>query len=251
MRRVTSRAGDHRAAWPCAARRDRRPSWASAACRPRATPPSPRPVGHTGANDMNNDSFELLEVIGSGGFGTVHRAHQPAFSRDVAVKVLTTRLTDASARSRFDRASAARSGCSPVTRTSSTSSARASARTTGPYLVMEHLPGGTLDDRLRGEGRMPWRDAAEIGAKLASALQTAHERGRAAPRHQAVQRAAAVGVGASPSSRTSASPGSRASSSRSPRPSRRASSTPPPRSCAATRRPRRPTSTRSRPPCTP
>ena len=43
-----------------------------------------------------------------------------------------------------------------------------------PYLVMEHLPGGTLAQRLRAEGRMPAEEAVPIAIRLAGALATAH-----------------------------------------------------------------------------
>ena len=46
-----------------------------------------------------------------------------------------------------------------------------------PYLVMEYLPGGTLAQRLRRHGRLPWPEATEIGVKLAGALASAHASG--------------------------------------------------------------------------
>ncbi len=41
--------------------------------------------------------------IGRGGFGTVWRAHQVAYDRSVAVKILDSGLVDPAARSRFQR----------------------------------------------------------------------------------------------------------------------------------------------------
>jgi uncharacterized protein YkwD len=46
-----------------------------------------------------------------------------------------------------------------------------------PYLVMEYMPDGTLDDRLEQEGPRPWEDVVDVGVKLAGALETAHEAG--------------------------------------------------------------------------
>ena len=43
-----------------------------------------------------------------------------------------------------------------------------------PYLIMEYMPDGSLDDRL-ADGALPWSEVADVGVKLAGALETAHE----------------------------------------------------------------------------
>jgi hypothetical protein len=43
-----------------------------------------------------------------------------------------------------------------------------------PYLIMEFMPEGSLDDRVEAEGPLGWDEVAEIGVKLAGALHTAH-----------------------------------------------------------------------------
>jgi serine/threonine protein kinase len=43
---------------------------------------------------------------------------------------------------------------------------------------MEHLPGGTLSDRIRRAGTLDWRDVVIIGVKLAAGLETAHAAAR-------------------------------------------------------------------------
>ena len=45
-----------------------------------------------------------------------------------------------------------------------------------PYRALEYLPGGTLGERVGGP-RMPPRDAAALVAKLAAAVQAAHDAG--------------------------------------------------------------------------
>jgi serine/threonine protein kinase len=45
------------------------------------------------------------------------------------------------------------------------------------YIVMEYVYGGSLFERLNREGRLPLRQALEIGIKVADALHHAHERG--------------------------------------------------------------------------
>ncbi len=46
-----------------------------------------------------------------------------------------------------------------------------------PFLAMEYLPGGSLADRLKREGRLDPRAAADLVAKLARAVQAAHDQG--------------------------------------------------------------------------
>lgn len=105
-----------------------------------------------------------LTEIGRGGFGVVYRGTETEFGRDVAVKVLMPTL-DERARLRFERERRAMGAVSDhhnivtVYRGGLTDSSQ-------PYLVMEYLRGGSLNDRLRSVGPLDWREAASIGAKL-------------------------------------------------------------------------------------
>jgi serine/threonine-protein kinase PknK len=42
---------------------------------------------------------------------------------------------------------------------------------------MQYHPHGSVEDRIRDEGPLGWRDALHIGVKVAGALETAHRRG--------------------------------------------------------------------------
>ena len=46
-----------------------------------------------------------------------------------------------------------------------------------PYMVLEYLANGSLEDRLRGSGRLPDDETLRIAAELAAGLAHAHERG--------------------------------------------------------------------------
>ena len=46
-----------------------------------------------------------------------------------------------------------------------------------PYLVMEHLPGGSLHDRLVQRGPLPWAEVVDVGVHVADALSAAHDAG--------------------------------------------------------------------------
>ena len=114
--------------------------------------------------------------VGSGGFGRVYRAEQPAFGRTVAVKVLDGRMDDDATRRRFERECRAIGTVSdhphvvPMYDAGTTGSGQ-------PYLVMAFTRRGTLAHRIAASGPIPWPEATAITVKLAAALHFAHGKG--------------------------------------------------------------------------
>jgi serine/threonine protein kinase/Tol biopolymer transport system component len=108
--------------------------------------------------------YEILEAIGAGGMGEVYRAADPRMGRDVAIKISAERFSD-----RFSRevhAVAALNHPNICT-----------LHDVGPnYLVMELIEGPTLADRVQ-QGAIPLEEALAIAAKIAAALEAAHEKG--------------------------------------------------------------------------
>jgi serine/threonine-protein kinase len=107
--------------------------------------------------------------------GLVYQAYDPALKRWVAIKVLSPQLAgDPVARLRFAReAQAAAAVCHENIIT-----IYAVSEVNGlPYIVMEYLSGGSLQDFLDRRGRPDWRAAARLGAEVASGLAAAHARG--------------------------------------------------------------------------
>jgi serine/threonine-protein kinase len=116
------------------------------------------------------------QPIGRGGMGSIYRATDTTLGRAVAIKVLDDRYAeDENVRARFTR------------------EALAAARLSGypnivtiydvgeyqdrPYIVMEYLGGGSLDERLRGGGPVPTRQALDWLEQAAAALDAAHREG--------------------------------------------------------------------------
>ncbi|MFD5893572.1 serine/threonine-protein kinase [Streptomyces sp. NPDC060366] len=130
-------------------------------------------------NRIIDGRFELLERLGSGGMGTVWRARDAVLHREVALKEV--RSPDAAT-----AAATPRSG--HVLRERVLREARALARISHPHvvtihhivdvgphpwIVMELLPGDTLQDRL-ARSALTLVEAAGIGRQVLSALRAAH-----------------------------------------------------------------------------
>jgi serine/threonine-protein kinase len=118
--------------------------------------------------------YRLVERIGQGGMGEVWKAHDANLDRVVAIKVLLRgTLSDATARDRFRREALLLSRLShPGVATIFDFDAQGGH----DFLVMEYVPGGTLESRL-GTGPLPLESLLGWGAAIADALQNAHQNG--------------------------------------------------------------------------
>jgi serine/threonine protein kinase/WD40 repeat protein len=115
--------------------------------------------------------YEILEIIGCGSFGTVLRAFDEKLQRVVAIKIMASELAATSpARKRFLR------------------EARASAQIRHehvvhvydvgeqplPFIVMEYIPGETLQRRLEEHGPLDLQSVLRLGVQIARGLEAAH-----------------------------------------------------------------------------
>jgi hypothetical protein len=118
--------------------------------------------------------YEIVAPIGAGGMGEVYRARDTRLERTVAVKVLPTHLVDDSdRRQRFEREAKTISGLShPNICTLHDVGHEAGVA----YLVMEHLEGESLEERLK-RGPLPLGQALRYGIEIAEALDAAHRHG--------------------------------------------------------------------------
>jgi hypothetical protein len=115
--------------------------------------------------------YEVLGVLGHGGFGIVLRAFDEVLQRVVAVKVLAAQLSATSpARKRFLRE--ARS--SAQVRHENVVQVHAIEEQPLPYLVMEFIAGETLQQRLDRTGPLDVPEVLRIGRQIAEGLAAAH-----------------------------------------------------------------------------
>jgi predicted Ser/Thr protein kinase/tetratricopeptide (TPR) repeat protein len=120
--------------------------------------------------------FRHPELIGRGGMGDIYRATDSVLGRVVAIKILAERFAqDASVRERFTREAlaAARLSGEPNTVTIYD----VGEHDDRPYIVMEHLSGGSLDDVLRDGGAQPPERVFTWLEEAGRALDVAHREG--------------------------------------------------------------------------
>lgn len=115
--------------------------------------------------------YEILEVVGRGAFGTVLRAFDEKLQRVVAIKVMALELAATSpARKRFMREAQA----SAAIRHEYVVSVFAVEEKPLPYLVMEYIPGRTLQQRLDERGPLDVPTVLRLGRQIAEGLAAAH-----------------------------------------------------------------------------
>ncbi len=120
--------------------------------------------------------YEVLGILGQGGFGIVYRARQLAVGREVALKIDNRVLVSDRDRRRFMRevTSAGSLSGHPHVADVYDAGVLPDGR---PYMVLELCPGGSLADRLKRHGPLSAREVRDIGVKIADALAAAHAAG--------------------------------------------------------------------------
>jgi serine/threonine protein kinase len=115
--------------------------------------------------------WRIGEIIGRGAVADVHLGLDSSTGATVAIKVL--RHADPDQRARFEREAIALESLDDPGIVRVLGHGSVDGR---PFLVLEHVEGGSLADRLAA-GPLPPEEVATLGATLAAALTHAHARG--------------------------------------------------------------------------
>src|SRR5688572_10046478 len=120
--------------------------------------------------------YELIRELGQGGIAAVYLARNRRTGRLVAVKAVRARyLDDADAIQRFAREARTVAGLDHPNIVHTEAIEQIGDRAVA--IIMEHVPGGTVRDRLREHGALGAELAESVLRDVASALAYAHQRG--------------------------------------------------------------------------
>jgi eukaryotic-like serine/threonine-protein kinase len=133
-------------------------------------------VAVTAATALLPDRYAGAKRIGRGGMGEIYRATDTTLGRAVAIKLLDLRhAQDEGVRERFTRealAVARLSGNAHIVTIYDVGEWRGR-----PFIVMEYLPGGSLQETIETEGAQPPGRVLDWLEQAASALDAAHREG--------------------------------------------------------------------------
>lgn len=123
-------------------------------------------------NEQFNSRYKVLEKLGSGGMGSVYKAHDTNLAVNVALKVLHSGLSDnASVRFHIEAKAAAKLQHPSIVRVFDFGQSPDGEL----YLVMEFIDGVTLEDHLNDNGPLDFEDANSIFTQICKALEHAHK----------------------------------------------------------------------------
>ncbi|MCA9117669.1 MAG: serine/threonine protein kinase, partial [Planctomycetaceae bacterium] len=115
--------------------------------------------------------YEIEEILGRGAFGVVAKAFDEKLHRVVAIKLMSAELASTSPpRKRFLREARA---AAAVTHENIVA-IHAVEEEPIPYLVMEYIPGRTLQQRMDENGPLEVQEVLRIGQQVAAGLAAAH-----------------------------------------------------------------------------
>ena len=121
-------------------------------------------------------AFDIKRKLGKGSMATVYLATERELGRLVAIKVLSPgQAKDETARKRFEREAKAAASLAHPNVVQVYRFGRLADET--PYLVMHFVHGRTMEERVKGEGRLPVELATKVLHDVASALSAAHAKG--------------------------------------------------------------------------
>jgi eukaryotic-like serine/threonine-protein kinase len=133
-----------------------------------STPNHPEMLGRLGR-------YDIERIIGSGGMGIVLKAHDSELNRPIAIKLLASHLAHVgAARERFAREARA---AAAVVHEHVVAIYNVETAGSTPFLVMQYVPGRSLQARVDEDGPLATEEILRIGVQAASGLAAAHAQG--------------------------------------------------------------------------
>ncbi|MEZ5411936.1 MAG: protein kinase [Acidimicrobiales bacterium] len=134
---------------------------------------------HTGVAEsyqLGVPHLQLGELIGGGGFARVFHGYDSLLRRHLAVKILR-QVRGVELRDVFEAEAAAHGALSRHPNIVTIHQVGWTVDGSRPFLVMDHVSGGSLADYLADHGPVPWQHAVAWMIPVCSAVQHAHDHG--------------------------------------------------------------------------
>lgn len=135
----------------------------------------PRRATELGVDRVLDQRYRIIEPIGTGGSSQVYLAQDTALGREVAVKVLDPQAAaDGTLRKLFVKEARALAQLSHPNIVGVFDVGEVDGL---PFIVMEHVTGSTLKQRIERTGALPLADVVRLTDGIANGLAFAHSRG--------------------------------------------------------------------------
>jgi len=117
--------------------------------------------------------YSKLEFLDRGGMGAIYRAHDRILDKQVAIKTLACHGTDNLLRFQSEARIASQLEHPAIVRTLDFGITDRNL----PFLIMDFVPGKSLEHILKESGPVAWENAVSIAARIAAAMAFAHSKG--------------------------------------------------------------------------
>lgn len=117
--------------------------------------------------------YSKLEFLDRGGMGAIYRAHDRILDKQVAIKTMVCHSNDNLLRFQSEARIASQLEHPAIVRTLDFGITESNL----PYLIMDFVPGKSLERILEQSGPFAWENAAGIAARIAGAMAFAHSKG--------------------------------------------------------------------------
>jgi hypothetical protein len=112
--------------------------------------------------------YQIIERVGRGGMGTVYKAKQLSLNRDVALKVLSSRLLRDG--KFIDRFKSEAQAAGKLNHPNIVQVYDVGAERNLYYFSMEYMGGGSLQDKIGKDGKLTWQEALDVLIQATRAL---------------------------------------------------------------------------------
>jgi serine/threonine protein kinase len=134
------------------------------------------PADQTAEKPDLGERYEVLELLGQGGMGSVWKVRDKAIDQTLAIKILRPDLAaDKFAVKRFEQEAQVAAGLTHANLVAVYGSGR--AKNDCPYLIMDYLDGESLADVLKREVYLPVARVLNLAGQICEALAHAHAKG--------------------------------------------------------------------------